>query len=111
VAMALSSLFRRNAELCTKMASAAKSIEVREQWLELGKQWQKKAEADQLMNGGPINTEPLAPFDISPSRERGEPCQDEEFAQSATLVPAVISSRIPPPIAQHLPSPPGAGAS
>jgi hypothetical protein len=50
--VSLSFLFRRNAELCTTMARFANSAEMRDQWTELAKQWQRKAETDELVTGG-----------------------------------------------------------
>jgi hypothetical protein len=86
--MVLSSLFLRNAALCVEMASAAKSAEVREQWLTLANQWQQKAEADQLLTGTPISPEPLAP--LSPSRDLEEPCQEEKAVQEPTPAPTLV---------------------
>ena len=70
------------------MASAAKSIEIREQWVELAKEWQQKAEADQPLAGAPISPEPLAP---SPELEGR--CQGEEPAQLPTLAPTLVPSK------------------
>ena len=84
--MALSFLFRRNAELCAKMARVANSVEMREQWVELAKQWQKKAEADELRSGNVVTPKPLpkpmlAPVQVSPPFEK-EPV--------ATFAPALM---------------------
>lgn len=40
-------LHRSNAELCVQMARTAKSVEIRQQWEELAKCWQAKAEAEE----------------------------------------------------------------
>ena len=85
--MALSSLFRRNAELCTEMASSTKSAEVREQWIALAGHWRQKAEADQPLARMPISPEPLAP-----SLELEGPCAGEEPAQVPTLAPTLVPS-------------------
>jgi len=39
-------LYRSNAELCVQMARTAKSVEIRQQWEELAKRWQAKADAE-----------------------------------------------------------------
>src|SRR4051812_40043772 len=83
--MALSSLFRRNAELCAEMASSTKSAEIREQWVALAKHWRQKAEADQPLADMPISPEPLAP-----SPELKGPCEREEPAQVPTLAPTLV---------------------
>jgi hypothetical protein len=70
-----------------EMASAAKSVEVREQWIELANQWQQKAKADQLLTGTPISHEPLAP---SPELEGR--CPGGELAQAPTLAPTLVPS-------------------
>src|SRR4051812_23056833 len=85
--MALSSLFRRNAELCTGMVSSTKSAEIREQWVALAKHWRQKAEADQPLADMPIHPEPLAP-----SPELEGPCEHEEHAQVPTLAPPLVPS-------------------
>src|SRR5436190_4255704 len=40
-------LHRSNAELCVQMARTAKSVEIRQQWEELAKCWQAKADAEE----------------------------------------------------------------
>jgi len=40
-------LYRSNAELCVQMARTAKSVEIRQQWEELAKCWQAKADAEE----------------------------------------------------------------
>jgi hypothetical protein len=57
--MALSFLYRGNAELCSAMAAAAKSEEIRLQWIELAEHWRQKAELDERYNQkrGPYQTE------------------------------------------------------
>src|SRR5436190_21385887 len=83
--MALSSLFRRNAELCTEMASFAKSAEIREQWIALAEHWRQKAEAD-----GPLA--PIGPKPLAPSPELKGPCEREEPAQVPTLAATLVPS-------------------
>jgi hypothetical protein len=87
--MALSFLFRRNAELCTKMARSANSVEIREQWTELAKQWELKAEADDVLIGvAPPISPKLAPMQVNLPVEE----QPERFGPSA---PAFIATQEP----------------
>ena len=85
----MSFLFRRNAELCTKMARVANSVEMREQWIDLAKQWQKKAEADELLSGNVISAEPL-PRPMLASVHVDIPFEKEQAVRMATLAPALV---------------------
>ena len=87
--MALSFLFRRNAELCTKMARVANSVEMREQWTDLAKQWQKKAEADELQSKNVSGAEPL-PRPVLASVHVDISFEKEQVARMATSAPALV---------------------
>lgn len=67
--MALAFLFRRNAELCISMAGAAKSIELRERWIELAAHWQQKAEVENPLTPSTHDPTPalLIPDDLKRS--------------------------------------------
>src|ERR1043165_7132102 len=51
-------LYRSNAELCAHMARTAKSLELRQQWAELAKRWQAKADAEER------HSAPVAPAQV-----------------------------------------------
>ena len=93
--MALSFLFQRNSELCTKMAAEAKSVEVREQWIELAKQWQQKADADQLLTGTVSSSEPPPSPNLSPT-DLDNPSGHEQPEHMATSAPALVPLETPP---------------
>jgi len=90
--MALSFLFHRNAELCTKMAAEAKSIEVREQWIELA----YKAEADELLTGAAGSSELPSSPSLSPA-QLDNPSGHEQPEYRATSAPALVPLEPPMP--------------
>ena len=93
--MELSLLFRRNAELCAEMASATKSIDVREQWMELAKQWRQKAEADEPLAPKPINSAAPVLVNISPAYELAERSRDDELEHGHTLASKLVPPKTP----------------
>ncbi len=92
----LSSLFRRNAEICTEMSSSAKSIEVREQWTELAAHWRRKAEANEAFAVTASDPQPLinSPFfGITQLRPVDLSCKPTPAPIStATLIPVSTES-------------------
>jgi hypothetical protein len=99
--MALSWLLRRNGELCKQMASAAKSIEVRDQWVELAERWQKKAAADELLEKAATSAASphvanLTPVNLEKSPAPHVPEQPE---------PKVMPEQLDPEATQQQPEP------
>jgi hypothetical protein len=99
--MALSWLFRRNAELCKELAATAKSIEVRDQWVELAQAWQKKAAADELLEKTATSAAPhsanvtLANLEKSPA----------PHVVREPLEPKVMPEQLEPEATQQQPEP------
>jgi hypothetical protein len=63
--MSLKFLFRGNALICFQMASTAKTVDLKHEWLELAKNWKQKADCDDQINGGAVRSpqthvEPIA---------------------------------------------------
>src|SRR4051812_71487 len=85
--MALSFLFRQNAELCIKMAATAKSLEMREEWIALARQWQQKAEAEQLSEPSSPDAETVGSPNLAPAEM---PFEDEIRKKPSTLAPPML---------------------
>src|SRR4051812_30734167 len=102
--MPLSFVFRRHAELCTKMARSANSIEVRDQWIGLGKQWQQKAEADELLTASasdgaePLPRPSLPPVQIDAPLQQ-QPQRLDSSGPALVPVQALVTAERDKPLA------------
>jgi hypothetical protein len=94
--MALSFLYRRNAELCSAMAAASKSAEIRQQWIELAEHWSQKAEIDESTLGATIKREALKTLNIAVSLERAKPSENLRLFRVPDLTPNVVPEEMPP---------------
>jgi hypothetical protein len=104
--MTLSFLYRHHAELCSEMAAAAKSVEIREQWIELAGYWKQKSEGvDAPRPGALIKHEPPAPPDIAASPEKAKPAQVQRVVSVPNLAPAFVPQE-PRPSSIKNPTPP-----
>jgi hypothetical protein len=100
--MALSWLFRRNAEICKEMAAAAKNIEVRDQWVELAQGWQKKAEADELLEKTATSAAPPHSANLTQANLEKSPAPHVVPEQ---LEPKVMPEQLEPETTQQQPEP------
>jgi len=95
-------LYRSNAELCARMARTAKSVEIRQQWEELAKRWQAKADAEER-HAVPLDVSASAQATTAPSFGRaagedqsgGKP-EPEFQPMVAPSLPELASSPIAP---------------
>jgi hypothetical protein len=92
--MALSFLYRRNAELCS--AAAAKSAEIRQQWVDLAEHWNQKAEIDESTLGATIKREALNTLNFAASLERAKPSENPRLFSVPDLPPNLVPEEMPP---------------
>jgi hypothetical protein len=95
LAVALSFLYRRNAELCAAMAAAARSAEIRRQWIDLAEHWSQKAEFDECAGGATTKHEVPAAFNIAASLEKSKPTEDLQRFNVTTLTPTLVPEEMP----------------
>lgn len=91
--MALSFLFRGHADLCIKMATETKNIEMRDQWIALAKQWQQKAQAEELLTEIGSNSQPPPSPSLSPELDN---TSGHEPPSLVTPAPALVPLEVPP---------------